>query len=390
MYNNLTMPVKHDAVADHAARRAALGRTLADQGADAMVVSDLLNVRYLTGFTGSNAGALVWAAGAPPADHPAPDRIATDGRYTAQVAAQTPDLEALLARDTVAALLEWAVGERAGKQAAAPLRLAFEADAVTVAQFTDLRAAPAAEQVKLVPVRGLVEALRETKDAGEVALIAEACRIGDEALAALLERGALAPGRTEREVARELEWEMYARGAAAIAFETIVAAGANSAIPHHRPTGAVLASGDLVKIDFGAVVDGYHSDMTRTFVLDSAQPWQREIYSIVQEAQEAGRAALVPGARLAAIDAAARDVITAAGYGEQYVHGLGHGVGLAIHEAPGIGAAASATLRDGATVTVEPGIYLPGRGGVRIEDTLVVSASGPRSLTSAPRALTVL
>lgn len=386
MYNNLNMPVKPDAPAesdvpaDHAARRAALARRLPDHGADAIVVSDLTNVRYLTGFTGSNASTLVWAGDRP-------GRIATDGRYTAQVAAQTPDLEALIARDTVAGLLEAAAAARTGE---APLRLAFESDAVTVAQFTELCAAPAAADVQLVPVRGLVQDLREVKDDGEIALIARACRIGDDALAALLDRGAIAPGRTEREVARDLEWEMYARGAEAIAFETIVAAGAGSAVPHHRPTGAVLAHGDLVKIDFGAVVGGYHSDMTRTFVLGAAEPWQREIYAIVQEAQEAGRAALLPGTPLAAVDAAAREVIAAAGYGEQYVHGLGHGVGLQIHEAPGIGSTASATLRGGATVTVEPGIYLPGRGGVRIEDTLAVSASGPRSLTSAPRALQIL
>lgn len=386
MYNNLNMPVNPDAPtdsdvrADYAARRAALAGTLPAHGAEAIVVSDLINVRYLTGFTGSNAAALVWTGDRP-------DRIATDGRYTAQVAAQAPELDAVLARDTVAALLAAVADEWTGET---PVRLAFESDAVTVAQFTELCAAPSAAEVELVPVRGAVQDLREVKDDGEIALIAQACRIGDQALAALLDRGAVAPGRTEREVARELEWEMYARGAEAIAFETIVAAGAGSAIPHHRPTGAVLAHGDLVKIDFGAVVGGYHSDMTRTFVLGEAQPWQREIYSIVQEAQEAGRAALHPGAPLAAIDAAAREVITAAGYGEQYVHGLGHGVGLQIHEAPGIGSAASATLRDGAAVTVEPGIYLPGRGGVRIEDTLAVSGSGSRSLTSAPRALQIL
>lgn len=372
------MRVAPDTVPPFAARRAAIAAALAAQDVDALVVSDLINVRYLSGFTGSNAAVLIWR------DDPAGDRIATDGRYTEQVAEQSPDLAVVGARDTVGALV--AEAGRSGRS----VRVGFEADAVTVAVFGELCTAVESTAVTLVPLRGTVQTLREVKDAGETALVEAACRIGDDALAALIERGAIAPGRTEREVARELEWEMYARGAAAIAFETIVATGANSAIPHHRPTTAVLAAGDFVKIDFGAVVAGYHSDMTRTLVLGEPAAWQREIYEIVRQAQAAGCAALVPGAALAEVDAAAREVIVAAGYGEQYVHGLGHGVGLQIHEAPGIGSAARGTLRDGAIVTVEPGIYLPGRGGVRIEDTLVVSDAGPRSLTSAPRALRIL
>ncbi len=363
------------------ARRAALARALAAHDVEALLVSDLTNVRYLTGFTGSNGALLVWRDGA--VDGPDADRIATDGRYTAQVAAQAPGLTAVIARDTMAALLAQAKSHRGEAGSAAPLRLALEADAVTVAQYQDL----GAQDVQLVPVRGLVEALREVKDPGEVAAVERACAVADEALIALIERGAIAPGRTERQVARDLEWEMFARGADAIAFETIVAAGPHSAIPHHRPTDAVLAAGDLVKIDFGAVWHGYHSDTTRTMVLGEPQPWQREIHAIVAAAQEAGCAALHAGAELAAVDAAAREPIVAAGYGEYYVHGLGHGVGLQIHEAPGIGAAATGTLPGGAIVTVEPGIYLPGRGGVRIEDTLVVTGTGSRSLTHTPRAL---
>ena len=364
----------------HARRRAELTRRLNAEGVDALVVSDLVNVRYLSGFTGSNGGVLVWSAsrdGAEPV-------IATDGRYTSQVAEQAPDLTAVLGRDTPATLvgivLETAPGET--------VRVGVEGDAMSVSAFEALRAA--APGLDFAPVRGVVEGLREVKDDDEVAAVERACDIGDRALAALVERDAIAPGRTEREVARELEWEMYALGAAAIAFETIVAAGPSSAVPHHRPTDTVLAAGDFVKIDFGAVVDGYHSDMTRTFVLGEPVDWQREIYGIVQRAQHAGCAALRPGAELAAVDAAARSVIEEAGYGEYYVHGLGHGVGLQIHEAPGIGAAANGTLPGSATVTVEPGIYLPGRGGVRIEDTLVVTDTGSRSLTSTSRALRAL
>ncbi|MFZ1179850.1 MAG: M24 family metallopeptidase, partial [Mycobacterium sp.] len=216
----------------------------------------------------------------------------------------------------------------------------------------------------------------------------------DAALTDLVARGGLRPGRTEREVGRELEALMLDHGADAISFETIVAAGPNSAIPHHRPTDAVLAKGDFVKIDFGALVAGYHSDMTRTFVLGKAADWQLEIYELVAEAQRGGREALRPGAVLRDVDAAARQVIVDAGYGEQFSHGLGHGVGLQIHEAPGIGATSTGTLLAGSAVTVEPGVYLPGRGGVRIEDTLVVSdethRQTPELLTKFPKELTAL
>ncbi|EGD56064.1 M24 family metallopeptidase [Gordonia neofelifaecis] len=387
MFNNADMQEARDdaqATAVNAARRArvstALGARTDTGGADAILVSNLVNVRYLTGFTGSNGAVIVWAD----ADDRHADRISTDGRYVSQVAAQSPDLAAEIARDCPKALLEYALTRRPG------LRVAIEGDAMSVSEFADLKRVAEAGGAELVPVRAVVERLREVKDPAEVEFITSACRIGDDALAALIGRGAIAAGRTERQVARDLEWEMFALGADAIAFETIVAAGANSAIPHHRPTDDVLQAGDLVKIDFGAVSRGYHSDMTRTFVLGEPQDWQREIYEIVASAQRAGRDASAPGADLASIDAAARDVIVAAGYGDYYVHGLGHGVGLEIHEGPGIGAAASGTLPVGATVTVEPGIYLPGRGGVRIEDTLVVADAGPRLLTTTPRTLRVL
>jgi Xaa-Pro aminopeptidase len=235
----------------------------------------------------------------------------------------------------------------------------------------------------LVRAAGTVEALREIKDAGELALLRLACEAADAALADLVERGGLRPGRTEREVSRELENLMLDHGADDISFETIVAAGANSAIPHHRPTDAVLASGDFVKIDFGALVAGYHSDMTRTFVLGSADDWQLEIYDLVAAAQKAGREALHPGADLRGVDGAARQMIADAGYGDHFGHGLGHGVGLQIHEAPGIGATSAGTLLAGSVVTVEPGVYLPGRGGVRIEDTLVVPSTAPAASQTA-------
>ncbi|GAC57337.1 peptidase M24 family protein [Gordonia hirsuta DSM 44140 = NBRC 16056] len=374
------MPVTAEVRDSSIDRRRRLSAALAAHDVDLLLVTDLTNVRYLTGFTGSNAAVAV------PTDLDGTTSIATDGRYRDQVTAQAPGLPVVIERNAAAGLLTHLTQEAPGGR----LRVGFESDAVTVAAYTGLCEVVAGTDLELVALRGVVQELRECKEPGEIALIEKACQIADNALAALIESDAVVAGRSELAVARDLEWAMYDHGAAGIAFETIVAAGPNSAVPHHRPTSALLAEGDLVKMDFGAVVQGYHSDMTRTVILGEAASWQREIYEVVAQAQAAGRAALVPGAALVEVDAAAREVIAAAGYGPQYVHGLGHGVGLQIHEAPGIGATATGTLRAGATVTVEPGIYLPGRGGVRIEDTLVVTDTGARSLTSSPRALQIL
>ncbi len=339
-----------------------------------MLVTDLVNVQYLTGFTGSAAALLVLADGQASV-------LATDGRYRTQATEQAPDVEVAIER----------AGGRhlAGRAASAGVqRLGFESHVVTVDGFDGL--ASQAASTELVRAAGTVEALREVKDAGEVALLRLACETADAALTDLVERGGLRPGRTEREVSRELEALMLDHGADGVSFETIVAAGANSAVPHHRPTDAVLATGDFVKIDFGALVGGYHSDMTRTFVLGKAAGWQREIYALVAAAQQAGRDVLRSGVSLADLDAAARCVIVDAGHGERFGHGLGHGVGLQIHEAPGINASAAGRLLAGSVVTVEPGVYLPGRGGVRIEDTLVVETQTPELLTRFPKELQIL
>ncbi|MCV7399156.1 aminopeptidase P family protein [Mycobacterium fragae] len=362
----------------HSHRRAALSTQICSAGLDAMLVTDLVNVRYLSGFTGSNAALLVFA------DDRAPV-LATDGRYRTQAARQAPDLELAIERACGRHLVARAAS--AGAQ-----RLGFESHVVTVDGFDALSGE--AGDTELVRASQTVEALREVKDAGEVALLRLACEAADAALTDLIERGGLRPGRTEREVGRELESLMLDHGADGVSFETIVAAGANSAIPHHRPTDAVLAAGDFVKIDFGALVGGYHSDMTRTFVLGKAADWQRDIYQLVSDAQRAGRDALQAGAVLADVDAEARRVIVDAGHGEHFGHGLGHGVGLQIHEAPGINASAAGTLLAGSVVTVEPGVYLPDRGGVRIEDTLVVpdetSGHAPELLTRFPKELAIL
>ncbi|MDT5411278.1 MAG: hypothetical protein QOG14_3498 [Mycobacterium sp.] len=350
-----------------------------------MLVTDLINVRYLSGFTGSNAALLVFA------DDDDDAVLATDGRYRTQAAQQAPDLEVAIER----ACGRYLAGRAA---AAGAQRVGFESHVVTVDAYDALAAASAeAGTAELVRAAQTVEALREIKDAGEVALLRLACEAADAALTDLIARGGVRPGRTELEVGRELEALMLDHGADGVSFETIVASGANSAIPHHRPTEAVLAAGDFVKIDFGALVGGYHSDMTRTFVLGKAgkaAAWQLEIYELVSEAQRAGRVALEAGASLADVDAAAREVIVDAGHGAHFGHGLGHGVGLQIHEAPGINATAAGTLRAGSVVTVEPGVYLPDRGGVRIEDTLVVagetSGHAPELLTRFPKELAIL
>ena len=341
-----------------------------------MLVSDLNNIRYLSGFTGSNAALLIFADARPAV-------LATDGRYRTQAAAQAPDVEIVIERACGAALTTRAAA--AGVQT-----LGFEGHVLTVDAHHALTATLSDHpNTALVRASGAVEALREVKDAGEVALLRLACEAADAALAALIERGGIRPGRTEKQVRNDLEALMLEHGADGASFETIVAAGANSAIPHHRPTEAQLCTGDFVKIDFGALVGGYHSDMTRTFVLGAPAAWQTEIYDLVATAQRAGREALDPGVALAAVDGAAREVIAAAGYGESFSHGLGHGVGLQIHEAPGINAKAAGTLLAGSAVTVEPGVYLPDRGGVRIEDTLVVG-NRPELLTRFPKELQTL
>jgi Xaa-Pro aminopeptidase len=342
-----------------------------------MLVTRLVNVRYLSGFTGSNAALLIRADDDTPV-------LATDGRYRTQAAQQVPDADIVIERACGPFL--------AGRAASSGVRrLGFESHVVTVEGFDSLT--KAAGDTELVRAAGIVEALREVKDAGEVALLRLACEAADAALADLVAAGGLRPGRTEREVGRDLEARMLDHGADGVSFETIVAAGANSAIPHHRPTDAVLAAGDFVKIDFGALVAGYHSDMTRTFVLSPIADWQRDVYDLVATAQRLGREALAPGVSLSGVDGASRQVIADAGLAENFGHGLGHGVGLQIHEAPGISASSAGTLLAGSAVTVEPGVYLPGRGGVRIEDTLVVGsddAPAPELLTRFPKELAIL
>ena len=358
-------------VADRAAR---LRLRLTEVACDALLVTNLTNVRYLTGFTGSAALLLV------PADEGAEPVFVTDGRYRDQAASELAGA-GVVAR-TVVGLEEDARRQALADAGARLGRLGLEADNVTWAQkrrfgtdwFPD---------AQLVPTTGLVESLRLVKDAGEVARIQAACEMADAALAAVRHR--LREGPTEAEVALELEWQMRRLGAEAPSFETIVASVPNGAMPHHRAAARRIADGDLVVLDFGALVDGYHSDMTRTVMVGDPSDTQARMYEVVREAQTAGVAAVKAGAEASAVDDACRSVIRDAGWDEAFLHATGHGVGLDIHEPPRVARTADAMLADGQVVTVEPGVYLAEHGGVRIEDTVVVNSEGCRTLTLAPK-----
>jgi Xaa-Pro aminopeptidase len=353
----------------HIARRERLSALVADRGADAALVTRLVNVRYLTGLDSSNAALLV------PADGPAV--LCTDARYAGMVRDVCPELECLVERATAAALAARATRDGAR-------RLAFEAHDVTV----EAREGLAENAPELVPLGHAVEELRRVKDETEIALLREACAITDRAFEAVLPR--VRPGVTEREIAIALERVMVDLGADKPAFDSIVASGPNGAVPHHHPGGRMLAAGDLVTMDFGARRGGYHADMTRTVALGGVADWQRDVYELVRRAQQAGVEAARPGAEIAAVDAAARGMIADAGHGDDFPHGLGHGVGLEIHEAPLMGYDKTGKLDSRVPVTVEPGIYLDGRGGVRIEDTLVVRLDGPELLTQTSKELLVV
>jgi Xaa-Pro aminopeptidase len=351
----------------HAARRARVQEQIATLGADAALITSRPNVRYLTGMVSSNAALLL------PADRPGV--LATDSRYAEAAVRDCPDLDLVVERFIEPALASLA--------AARGLRtVAFEAQDMTVERYQQLSVIDGGPA--LVPLGRIVEQLRMVKDETEIALLARACAITGEAFAAVLPD--IAPGRTERELAVLLERAMIDLGAEAVAFDTIVASGPNGAIPHHAPAGRPFAPGDLITIDCGARYGGYHADMTRTVALGQPAAWQREIYELVAIAQRAGVEAATAGADVRTVDAAARDLIAAAGHGDWFTHGLGHGVGLEVHEAPAIGYGRTGTLVDRVPVTVEPGIYLPGRGGVRIEDTIVVRDHREGLGGSTPRA----
>jgi Xaa-Pro aminopeptidase len=345
-------------------------RARVDQ-AEVLLVSDLTNVRWLTGFTGSNGWVVL-----------TPDEVVlvTDGRYgdqaTAELALAGVDARVLVGLSG-AAILDLLAAE------VAPFAsVGFEATHVTYEQFQRYQAL---FEPTLIPVGALVEAERRRKDAGEIARMQEACRIADVALSELQSARGLA-GRTESDVRNQLETRMRELGASGPSYETIVATGPlNAARPHHRPTDTVIEDGHTVIIDVGALYDGYHSDMTRTFFIGEPTSQQQDLYDIVLTAQCAGVAAVEAGISTAELDSVCRDAITAAGYGEWFSHGTGHGVGLLIHEDPLVNRTGDLKLQVGDVVTVEPGVYREGFGGIRVEDLVVVTDNGCRVLTASPK-----
>jgi Xaa-Pro aminopeptidase len=355
-----------------------LAAALAERGLDALLVTDLVNVRWLTGFSGSNGLAVVG---------PGEQRLfLTDFRYLTQSAEQ---LDAGWER-TIAPEILQAAAVAVGVPAPGTdgsVRVGFDDADLSVKDHGTL-ASHVADGVELVPAGGMIERLRSVKDAGELDKIRAATRLADAALTEVLTRGLA--GRTEREVALDLEFTMRRAGAEEASFPSIIASGTHSALPHASPRDVEIPVGTLVTIDWGARLDGYASDCTRTYATGELDPRDREIYDLVLEAQETSLAAVRAGAGGREVDAVARSIITAAGHGEHFGHGLGHGVGAEVHEGPRLSQRSDAVLEVGQVVTVEPGVYVPGAVGVRIEDLAVVTEDGAEVLTSLPKDLQVI
>ncbi|GAB4303974.1 MAG: aminopeptidase PapA [Candidatus Bipolaricaulota bacterium] len=355
---------------DYAARREELWRRARERGLDAFLVinvehSDGANLRYLTGFSGSTGGLIV---GAQPL-------FVTDSRYTEQAGHEVVGLPI---EETTPRWLPW-LADKLG--ALGVKRVGIGAHRTSVYVFQELaRLAPG---IEFVPQAGMVEDLRRVKSGEEIERIAAAARLTDEGLRWIVDR--LAPGLRERDVALDLEVWYRRNGAHGVAFDLIVASGPGSAMPHYRPGERTIERGDLVLFDIGARVDGYCADLTRVVAVGEPGRDARDIYRIVLEANRTGLAAVRAGVAGKDVDLAARDVIVRAGHGDRFGHGLGHGVGLEVHEGPGVGPASEDVLAPGNVVTIEPGIYLPGRFGIRIEDLVAVTADGVRVLSSFPK-----
>jgi len=370
-YATPDLPVDELPPMDVASRIDRLRKVMVVADWDAIVVSNLTNVRYLTGFTGSAGIVLV-----------TPDAtvFVSDGRYRDQSAAEIGAAGVDARIEIVAADPDSVIADAAA--VAGVTRLGMEAQSVTWAQQQRWQSELFGSG-ELVATHGVVEELRLVKDAGEAARIRTACAIADAALAEVRHRLAQQP--SEIEFGLELDATMRRLGAADVSFETIVASGPNSAKPHHHPSHRTIESGDLVVIDFGALIDGYHSDMTRTVAVGDVGLERLRMLEVVLASQQAGVEAVAPGVSASDVDAVCRAVIDEAGWGDAFLHSTGHGVGLDIHEEPRVSGRSTATLVAGHVVTVEPGVYLPELGGVRIEDTLLVTDDGCDRLTLAPK-----
>src|SRR3954467_4343679 len=343
---------------------------LSEREADVLLVTDLINVRWLTGFTGSNAAAVVGREGS--------RRFVTDFRYLTQSAEEVdPAWEREIAVDLLAGVVK-------GLPGSGELRLAFDDAHMSVKDHGRL-AGMLRAGIELVPAGGAIETLRAVKDADELEAIRAAARLADDALTEVLGRGLV--GRTEREVALDLEFTMRRMGAQAASFPPIVAAGEHGALPHATPREVPIPAGTLVVVDWGAQLDGYASDCTRTYATGEIDPRDGQVYALVLQAQEAALAAVRPGAKGREVDAVARSIIDAAGHAEHFGHGLGHGVGLDVHEGPRLSKQGESALAAGMGVTVEPGVYVPGAVGVRIEDLVIVTDEGAEVVSSLPKEL---
>ena len=347
-------------------RLASLQRALTSAKLDAILITHLPNIRYLTGFTGSNGLLLVQKGKA---------HFFTDGRYTEQAAQEVQGAKVTIPKGSLI-------------QAAAPhirtAKLGYEADRLSVAQFEAVRKA-LPKTIKLVPTSQVVDRIRMVKDEHELALIHDAVILGADLLTPAVET--IRPGIKESEVAAEIEYAARRWGAEGMSFETIVAAGKRSALPHGRASNALIPKRGFVILDLGVILAGYCSDMTRTVHVGSVPRRSREIYEAVLAAQEAAIQAVKPGATAGDVDLAARSVLKKARLDRYFIHSTGHGVGLEIHENPRIARDQPEVLKPGMVITIEPGVYLPGEGGVRIEDMVAVTETGVQVLTPATKEL---
>lgn len=365
----MTKPSLTSARAD---RQARLSQALVRSGIDAVVVTWRTDIQWLTGFTGSAGAVLVMADG-----H---TTLATDDRYAQAVREASPGLALHVTRTPLMDL--------AGTALAAGARVVGMDGADLSWRRWNEVSTSLGESAAVQDFATVIGDLRCRKDAVEIDALRRACRITDEAVTAVL--GELRPGVTERQVARTFVRLIEDLGADGPSFPPIIAGGPNAAVPHHDPGDRAFVPGDVVILDVGAKVDGYCADMSRTFVLGEADPVLRRAHSAVAQAQSAARNAVRAGVTAGSVDAVARDAISAAGFGDSFTHGTGHGVGLDIHEAPILTKGAAGILGESFAITVEPGIYLPGIGGVRIEDIVLVGATGAETLTQLPRDLVVL
>ncbi len=347
-----------------------LREELEKKGLDGIIVTQPENRRYMSGFTGS-AGYLIITKNEA--------LIITDFRYTEQAGIQSPEYNIVRLTGGLDTWFDAAVR---------PLgvnKMAFDESHVSYAQYRELTKAASAIPVELVPDAGTIEGLRTVKDADELVALERAVAITDEAVVAIVEE--MRPGVTEREIAWRLEKYMREHGAEGLAFDTIVASGPNGARPHHRPSNRPIQEGEPIVIDMGAKVDGYCADMTRTVCIGKPDDTFKRIYDIVLSAQLAAEATIREGMTGGEADGIARDIIDKSGYGETFGHSLGHGIGLYVHEYPRLSKPSQDVLKNNMVFSVEPGIYVTGWGGVRIEDLVVLENSVPRVITKAPKDL---